>query len=103
MGFGGPGEIRTLDLFHAMEARSQLRHRPVAMFLRPENSISAYQDWGGANDKIVLAFFPASLLTLAWIEGTIRRSEDPVLVLESGIAILDGRNRKSLFRFQARW
>ncbi len=27
-GFGGPGEIRTHDLFHAMEARSQLRHRP---------------------------------------------------------------------------
>ena len=27
--FGGPGEIRTLDLFHAMEARSQLRHRPI--------------------------------------------------------------------------
>ncbi len=27
--FGGPGEIRTHDLFHAMEARSQLRHRPV--------------------------------------------------------------------------
>src|SRR5712692_6976481 len=26
--FGGPGEIRTHDLFHAMEARSQLRHRP---------------------------------------------------------------------------
>jgi hypothetical protein len=25
--FGGPGEIRTHDLFHAMEARSQLRHR----------------------------------------------------------------------------
>ncbi len=27
--FGGPGEIRTHDLFHAMEARSQLRHRPM--------------------------------------------------------------------------
>src|ERR1017187_8158823 len=26
--FGGPGEIRTHDLFHAMEARSQLPHRP---------------------------------------------------------------------------
>src|SRR6266496_4193412 len=26
---GGPGEIRTHDLFHAMEARSQLRHRPT--------------------------------------------------------------------------
>jgi hypothetical protein len=28
-GVGGPGEIRTHDLFHAMEARSQLRHRPI--------------------------------------------------------------------------
>ena len=27
--FGGPAGIRTLDLFHAMEARSQLRHRPT--------------------------------------------------------------------------
>src|SRR6516225_665589 len=28
-GFGGPGRDRTDDLFHAMEARSQLRHRPT--------------------------------------------------------------------------
>ena len=28
--FGGPEGIRTLDLFHAMEARSQLRHRPIS-------------------------------------------------------------------------
>jgi hypothetical protein len=27
--FGGPGRVRTDDLFHAMEARSQLRHRPT--------------------------------------------------------------------------
>ena len=26
---GGPGRDRTDDLFHAMEARSQLRHRPT--------------------------------------------------------------------------
>ena len=26
--FGGPGRVRTVDLLHAMEARSQLRHRP---------------------------------------------------------------------------
>ena len=31
--FGGPGEIRTHDLFHAMEARSQLRHRPARRIL----------------------------------------------------------------------
>ena len=27
--FGGPDRDRTDDLFHAMEARSQLRHRPT--------------------------------------------------------------------------
>ena len=27
--FGGPERVRTDDLFHAMEARSQLRHRPT--------------------------------------------------------------------------
>jgi integrase len=27
---GGPGRDRTDDLFHAMEARSQLRHRPIS-------------------------------------------------------------------------
>ncbi len=26
---GGPDRDRTDDLFHAMEARSQLRHRPI--------------------------------------------------------------------------
>jgi outer membrane lipoprotein-sorting protein len=31
--FGGPEGIRTLDLFHAMEARSQLRHRPTCVQL----------------------------------------------------------------------
>jgi hypothetical protein len=39
--FGGPEGIRTLDLFHAMEARSQLRHRPSECFLRPENTTPA--------------------------------------------------------------
>ena len=28
-GFGGPGEVRTLDLMTASHARSQLRHRPT--------------------------------------------------------------------------
>ena len=28
---GGPGRDRTGDLFHAMEARSQLRHRPTVL------------------------------------------------------------------------
>ena len=39
--FGGPGEIRTLDLFHAMEARSQLRHRPWRNDVRHENTTRA--------------------------------------------------------------
>ena len=29
--FGGPDRDRTDDLFHAMEARSQLRHRPTSV------------------------------------------------------------------------
>jgi hypothetical protein len=37
---GGPGRDRTDDLFHAMEARSQLRHRPT----RGDCSILADQD-----------------------------------------------------------
>jgi hypothetical protein len=28
---GGPDRDRTGDLFHAMEARSQLRHRPTSV------------------------------------------------------------------------
>ena len=32
--FGGPGRDRTDDLFHAMEARSQLRHRPTCKKIR---------------------------------------------------------------------
>jgi hypothetical protein len=31
-GIGGPGRDRTDDLFHAMEARSQLRHRPTGIY-----------------------------------------------------------------------
>lgn len=30
---GGPGRDRTDDLFHAMEARSQLRHRPTRLVI----------------------------------------------------------------------
>ena len=33
--FGGPGRVRTVDLFHAMEARSQLRHRPLWFVATP--------------------------------------------------------------------
>src|ERR1035438_2524451 len=31
-GVGGPERVRTVDLFHAMEARSQLRHRPIRAY-----------------------------------------------------------------------
>jgi hypothetical protein len=34
--FGGPGRDRTDDLFHAMEARSQLRHRPTIEDEKPK-------------------------------------------------------------------
>jgi hypothetical protein len=30
---GGPDRDRTDDLFHAMEARSQLRHRPTSRLI----------------------------------------------------------------------
>ena len=36
--FGGPGRVRTVDLFHAMEARSQLRHRPLRSVYVHENN-----------------------------------------------------------------
>ena len=47
--FGGPDRDRTDDLFHAMEARSQLRHRPTCCgdatlllsLLRLDSSMSA--------------------------------------------------------------
>ena len=38
--FGGPDRDRTDDLFHAMEARSQLRHRPT---LRKDSFYSGRQ------------------------------------------------------------
>jgi hypothetical protein len=34
--YGGPGRDRTDDLFHAMEARSQLRHRPTIEDKKPK-------------------------------------------------------------------
>ena len=49
--FGGPEGIRTLDLFHAMEARSQLRHRPTYPFLqyitdyRPNKLTALFDCW----------------------------------------------------------
>ena len=42
---GGPGEIRTLDLFHAMEARSQLRHRPT------KGRLATYSAYHGVADS----------------------------------------------------
>jgi hypothetical protein len=38
--FGGPGRDRTDDLFHAMEARSQLRHRPTIEAEKPKPDAS---------------------------------------------------------------
>jgi hypothetical protein len=36
---GGPGRDRTDDLFHAMEARSQLRHRPTSRRKDPRQAM----------------------------------------------------------------
>jgi hypothetical protein len=47
MAIGGPGEIRTHDLFHAMEARSQLRHRPTVEVL--SFTISCWFRYHGRN------------------------------------------------------
>src|ERR1700722_16251267 len=50
--FGGPEGIRTLDLFHAMEARSQLRHRPTVRERshdstgRNDTRLRAVEPWG---------------------------------------------------------
>ncbi len=41
---GGPDRVRTDDLFHAMEARSQLRHRPIVLFYVMRIPHQPYQD-----------------------------------------------------------
>ena len=41
--FGGPDRDRTDDLFHAMEARSQLRHRPTIIL----RQLFYFRRWGG--------------------------------------------------------
>ena len=52
---GGPGRDRTDDLFHAMEARSQLRHRPLRMEC---SSILTHVPWlvklGSPNDLTIV-------------------------------------------------
>src|SRR5947209_16632882 len=42
--YGGPGRDRTGDLFHAMEARSQLRHRPTSSILAYGGELSQTAD-----------------------------------------------------------
>ncbi len=43
---GGPGRDRTDDLFHAMEARSQLRHRPTRGWSEYSRCIYSHaQEW----------------------------------------------------------
>ena len=51
---GGPDRDRTDDLFHAMEARSQLRHRPTL--------------WRGAG-----SILPASTQIVKWLITTALR------------------------------
>ena len=45
--FGGPDRDRTDDLFHAMEARSQLRHRPT-----PREGLIYSLGCGGASQPV---------------------------------------------------
>ena len=61
---GGPGEIRTLDLLSAIEARSQLRYRPVygrgVFYLRQGRMSRKRLDWEPAH-----AFCPTQNLPQA--------------------------------------
>ena len=54
---GGPEGIRTLDLFHAMEARSQLRHRPTREVLTPREYHNPYRNYGLLRLTKVLVIF----------------------------------------------
>ena len=67
--FGGPGRDRTDDLFHAMEARSQLRHRPTERLflfsLRVRQSSNEHQSKAtsgmeSSSREVEATTFPAS-------------------------------------------
>ncbi len=78
--FGGPGEIRTHDLFHAMEAPSQLRPRPTQPIhpkrltgfqknpTRPENW---HFSWSGTRSNQSPA---------RWAAACLGRRESPVRI-----------------------
>ena len=70
-GIGGPGRVRTVDLFHAMEARSQLRHRPNEQLFFEDN-ISA-DDCGYRECCYDLRFNRRDLLTHGAVGATIIR------------------------------
>ncbi len=58
--FGGPDRDRTDDLFHAMEARSQLRHRPTGrtiLFSWSWNNSSINRERGPAHLRALNAPF----------------------------------------------
>src|SRR5205807_4576340 len=69
---GGPGRVRTVDLFHAMEARSQLRHRPTRLsshyIIAPApqdlTGLSGTRDMGGAK-RVLSGFTIATMGKLA--------------------------------------
>jgi hypothetical protein len=54
---GGPGRDRTDDLFHAMEARSQLRHRPTLVDSSPLSSKNPKIIVADMNYSVNVAFF----------------------------------------------
>jgi hypothetical protein len=72
---GGPDRDRTDDLFHAMEARSQLRHRPTSPKKRlfsfstskidSSNTYLSCPEWPLLSFRLILAAFVSTLLCAA--------------------------------------
>ena len=63
---GGPDRDRTDDLFHAMEARSQLRHRPTSRwgqlsYFRRSGSIRQTNSGGEVPSSSSRSAFPAPI------------------------------------------
>ena len=50
---GGPDRDRTDDLFHAMEARSQLRHRPTWTFFIFKEQRGFVNAAGGRQGRVI--------------------------------------------------
>jgi hypothetical protein len=60
---GGPGRDRTDDLFHAMEARSQLRHRPIRTGMLINSYAGALVSQTSVAQKTIQRRFPSHAST----------------------------------------